>query len=78
MTFSPNLYTLQPQGQPLNLTKYSEAELEAKKGKKRGKEICSFGGSNSQPIGCGADVLHTTLQRHSHLKAKLLLFINSE
>ena len=38
MTFSPNLYTLQPQGQPLNLTKYLEAELKAKKGKKGGKK----------------------------------------
>ena len=48
MTFSPNLYTLQPQGQPLNLTKYLEAELKAKKGEKknllhRGIELTTIG-----------------------------------
>ena len=78
MTFSPKpLHSTASRLQNIRRLKLRPKRGKKREKKKEKKKICSFGGSNSQPIGCGANVLHTTLQRHSHLGAKLLPFINS-
>ena len=67
MTFSPNLYTLQPQGQPLNLTKYLEAELKAKKGKKGEKKEFAPSGDRTHNLWGVEPMSYVLLYRDIHI-----------